>query len=725
MIEINAPITVNDNEITAPITIAETTIDAPIDLRLPGPPGPQGPQGPPGEDGSGGGTVPFENTVEVTYAGLVTLINTDAITAGTFYEITDYRTINDAGGGHVSTGPGERLIVQGTSVNTISAEAFSPAHKKDELKYDITLDGIVSQVSGEWEDNTSVGDDDITITNWQPSSFDMDQEPILDDDFYIYAETDAGDEIEYEASGLGSDFTITDLGGGLYRITDLGGSIDFTDPDYNYMEANFNTKIVSRNGYITYRKDTEKNISANYDFRNCRYARYLVDVSGVAAYDSGTTYNANIPVLRNNHIYVSMAGNNHNNDPASKPTMWCLALKNIATEYYSGQNSIKIGGRYLNRRDDQFVLLHTFSKKLTSPTFEFNTDKAANVDIFEEGNVFIFENQYMAVEDVTLKRGVKDNTFCGQIKKFDAGFDTDRCVLGRDGSINDVTVDQRLYGVTIGGYWQFSSIGKLSSVNCNTMAYSDVREVSNSLFSHLTRAKMGYANFDLRLYCDDLTLGSNNRQIFISHGNYITIGNSNRNLEFYSFAFSNSSFGDLNRYLRFDGSTVFETSFGTNNGRSGTWLLFHGAVRGLIVGNDCFYLGQSGPFTTTVQNVHLVSNVSRLRITGQFIDCNFGASVSGINCKNCQRVTIGNGTSQITVPNHIYDSTWAAGLNWFVYSGSGNFLKNRVSATHVDFASSTHIMGNYYCDVTARPDGTKRLTYIDDTDNLAVVDVTA
>ena len=672
----------------------------------------------------GGSTVPFDNPTQITYDELIVLINTDAVSVGTFYEITDYQTVNDAGGGHINTGNIEHIIVQGIYSNAVSSRAYSTTHQKDIIEYDIFADGIISDVSGEWEDNESTGDDDIIITNWTSSSFDMNRNPIMDDTFYIYAEDDEGD-VEYEYDGEGDDFTITDLGGGQYRFTDLTGDINFTHPDYNYMEISFRTKMVSRKGYITYRKYPDQNIEAKYDFRNCKFTRFLVDASGLSEWDSAITYNVNAAVIRNGRVYISLAGLNHNQDPASKATYWCIGLRDIATEYYSTIYSIKMGGVYLNRRNDEFVLMPTFAKRINATTYEFNIDKVTDVSIYEEGNVFVIYNDYVTLDNIILQKKTTNNTFFGQVTKFVSGINTQRFTLGKDASINDIVVSQNLNSVTMGSYSQYSVLGRISQTNFGSATYSDIKEVGNCVFSHIVRAKIGYANYYLNMYCDDLTMGGNNRNIFISHGNFITFGNSNRNIEVYSFAFSNCKFGDLNRYMRFNGGTTFETHFGTNNGRNGTWLLFNGTVRGLNVGNDCFYLGQSGPFNTTVQNVELKGNNSRLHISGQFVDCVLGIGAGSITCHNIQRTTIGNGTSQITVPVHIYDCTWAAGLNWFQYTGNGNFLKNRIYATHVDFGNSaTHIMNNYYCDVVDRPDGTHRLTYIDNADNIVVDDVT-
>lgn len=89
------------------------------------------------------------NYIEVTYADLQTAIGASALSAGTFYAITDYQTIYDqpdydiSGNAKVSvatkTGAVTTLIVLATSDSTVSHQAFQPAYPKDRILYDVTF----------------------------------------------------------------------------------------------------------------------------------------------------------------------------------------------------------------------------------------------------------------------------------------------------------------------------------------------------------------------------------------------------------------------------------------------------------------------------------------------------------------------------------------------------------------------------------------------------------
>lgn len=107
--------------------IESTTISATTYLNLPG----------------GGGVI------EVTYSELSTLINTNGLTKGSFYLITDFQTCydqpdfdfngNEITVGNYRQGPIEPLMVFAISESEISLNAFSPQYPNDSIKYDWTF----------------------------------------------------------------------------------------------------------------------------------------------------------------------------------------------------------------------------------------------------------------------------------------------------------------------------------------------------------------------------------------------------------------------------------------------------------------------------------------------------------------------------------------------------------------------------------------------------------
>jgi len=101
-----------------------------------------------------GGTTNFNgggvSVVDVTYAELVTLINTSGLTVGNYYLITNFRTCydqpdyNSEGSpitiGNYKQGPVEPLMVFAIDINAISTTAYQPAYPNDRIQYDWTWD---------------------------------------------------------------------------------------------------------------------------------------------------------------------------------------------------------------------------------------------------------------------------------------------------------------------------------------------------------------------------------------------------------------------------------------------------------------------------------------------------------------------------------------------------------------------------------------------------------
>lgn len=90
--------------------------------------------------------LPLSGYVNVTYSELTTLINTDGLSIGVYYLITDFQTCydqpdfdnsrNPITSGNYKQGPVEPLMVFATSVNTISSEAYQPEYPNDKISYD-------------------------------------------------------------------------------------------------------------------------------------------------------------------------------------------------------------------------------------------------------------------------------------------------------------------------------------------------------------------------------------------------------------------------------------------------------------------------------------------------------------------------------------------------------------------------------------------------------------
>jgi hypothetical protein len=103
------------------------------------------------ESFTGGNYGPGVNAVTitaVTHSQLVNLMNTSSLEPGSFYRITDYRTVHYiqftgnpgnptpyVGGEQINAGPPEQLIVQASGVDSIYPNAMSEAYPVDSISY--------------------------------------------------------------------------------------------------------------------------------------------------------------------------------------------------------------------------------------------------------------------------------------------------------------------------------------------------------------------------------------------------------------------------------------------------------------------------------------------------------------------------------------------------------------------------------------------------------------
>jgi len=87
--------------------------------------------------------------VETTYNQLTASLNTDSLTPGTYYKITDFKTCYDQPNydvngnpitvGNYKTGSVSPIIVFALDSGSLAADAFQPQYPNDNIKYDITF----------------------------------------------------------------------------------------------------------------------------------------------------------------------------------------------------------------------------------------------------------------------------------------------------------------------------------------------------------------------------------------------------------------------------------------------------------------------------------------------------------------------------------------------------------------------------------------------------------
>jgi len=669
---------------------------------------------------------PFIGYIDVTYAQLRDLIDDSTLVPGKWYRITDYRTINDAGMRQVHTAPIEEILVQAITDNQISINAVSQSHINDIIFYDVFDDTIYGNTFIEYEDGVQLTGE-VTISNVTTSTFDLDAEPILNGTFYVASESDSMGDVEYEADGEGTDFTLTEVSPGIWRFTDLTGDACFDDPDYVFIEMEFDYRIASRPGKITYRKCTEKHIEFQFDFRNCRFARALIDVSGVQTWSAGTTYTMNSTVFHNGAIWGSMRDDNVGNTPVTSQDAWCLLLSDIdKTHYASTLDGASYGQAWLPTLTSSIELLPVLGN-LRGGNFEYDDSEAGYINVKGTNIVFCNYTGPPYIYNVLVKREDSEgSSFYGPVQNLICNGRINNVRTGAGVTFNNVKINISLAKCVFSGYMRTAEFNEVSSCGFNNCVLINVEQATNSYIHRGTRISVGGMNHHLRISGYNIFVASYNRYVCLPEADYVDIGNNNYQLHFYpSSSMLYCSFGNSNKYLKFTGHTLRNISFGSNNGRATAFTLFNGNVIGLKVGNDCFYSGTSGPFNT-IQNTILEGNNARLHISSQFVDCRLGIGVCDITCTTLRRVEFGAGTRGITMTgasSAIEDCIFNSGCQNIQNTTPGTFRNNIIRTSNVDFgAAATHAMSNYWCTIISRPDGTKRLTYIDDTDSLVAVD---
>jgi hypothetical protein len=266
--------------------------------------------------------------INVTYTELKAIKTAGTLIPWMRYKITDFASkmfIGNTKNVEITTWDIEELVVLATSENTISNEVKSMQYPQDDIWYDINYNEIISfwywyieQWNSEWQYIINVTwANTFTVTSPSPLVIDA-------DNFNVYWEDDDGNSF-YRYFEDNTERSVDDLGGNVYNVTLINYTGDLTNvltwPNGNgYIE--FDSSYIS--GYakwkIYYRKDNDKNIEMNFDFRTAKSRIWALDVAWKDR-DIGTAYTLNTWVLHNNTIYICIL-NNTWQTPSTSSMYW-------------------------------------------------------------------------------------------------------------------------------------------------------------------------------------------------------------------------------------------------------------------------------------------------------------------------------------------------------------------------------------------------------------------
>lgn len=127
---------------------------------------------------------------------------------------------------------------------------------------------------------------------------------------------------------------------------------------YDFDDVFTEDTSLSRPGKITYRKDTEKNISTYYDFRNVTYRRWRLTSN--KSYDINTTYAKHDFVLDNGYLYRSIRDDNLKQGLTDNN--WWIKFDNTFLIWTSDVNKLSSFAATLNINDISLSLSPSYYK---------------------------------------------------------------------------------------------------------------------------------------------------------------------------------------------------------------------------------------------------------------------------------------------------------------------------------------------------------------------------
>lgn len=253
---------------------------------------------------------------DITYAWLQALKTAGTLIPWRKYKISDFASkmfIGNTNNVELTTWDIEELVVLATSKNTISNEVKSMQYPQDDIWYDIDYTDILSYwywyieqwYSDWWYTINVTWANTFTVASPSPLVIDA-------DNFNVYWEDDDGNDF-YRYFEDNTERSVDDLGGNVYNVTLINYTGDLTNvltwPNGDgYIE--FDSSYISdyAKWKIYHRKDNDKNIEMNFDFRTAKSRIYALDVAWKDR-DIGTAYTLNTWVLYNNYIYICILNN--------------------------------------------------------------------------------------------------------------------------------------------------------------------------------------------------------------------------------------------------------------------------------------------------------------------------------------------------------------------------------------------------------------------------------
>ena len=720
----------------------------------------------------------------ITYSELYSKITSGGLLPGSWYRLTDYKSVNFLNGlqtaidnptpidpnfnpREIYEGDTEVLLLQAITESEISPIGYSERFPNDVVQYDPLVTAISMDLyltnGGDLPNGNTISGFGL---QWDGTNvfFEMPQEypALLGKPFYISFSLNEGDNYfeDYFQSLTTGDITgnydiltiRVENGGTKIILLDLTEQ-DFLDYDEDtlYVESNYILATVL--GQIKRRQDLEKNIDAPFDFRGRKYRRFeceifgnITSISHIASGNTATDEVYNISNYSTDSVQgygaefrVTVSGGSVTSVQIRRPGRLYVNNETFlidGTEIggSTGDDDINITITGVRSNIRYWGIGDVFNGAATTGNYEdyqcFPED-SFNVK-FEYGSADISNDNFVVIGNDFNSNTIGSNFYNNTIGNFynnTIGNNFINNVIG-DSFVNNVIGDSFVNNAIDNGF-SGNTIGNNFSSNVTGNSFFD-NTTGNSFSNNVISGSFFNNRIDNSFYNNTI---SDNYSFFNNR-----IDNNFYNNNFYNTVIGGSGF-NYNTIGNYFSNNVIGNSFFDNT----TGNAFYNNTIGIIFYNNTignyFYNNTIADsiFSNTIGsnffNNTIGSNFFRNAIGDSFVNNTIGSgfvtntigngfnnNTTGISFYNN---TIGNEFNSNTIGNDFNSNTIGNDFRFNTISNTFKFnmIKYQVSSTN--FSSATHVYGDYNCEIFRRSDNTLQLSYINGSNVIQYVAITA
>lgn len=402
--------------------------------------------------------------------------------------------------------------------------------------------------------------------------------------------------------------------------------------------------VTSRPGFITYRKDTDKNNETWYDFRTVLFRRWKISTTLNDSWIAGTNFNQDEMILYNDALYKCTF--DHTSTASFDNTKFIQITNNISTTYYNWDDtSIYIDGIqiYSNTEYQDYLTFDVSDCRNVHIGKPISSDSFNNITLIDS-----FFGTSTFCSDIKIGDGARNMVIKGAY--LNIGNNCQSLLIGRDSgyltiedfvkesSIGFQTRDTRI-GVNSSGVITYSAYNVDIEQRCTSIALTLCNSINIKQRSSDVRIQPSCFNISIGYLCDEIYISSSNSNLNIDNSvtNFNMTGSSNTDL-YIGYSIDDISFLSGNNRLKI-GSNSDNIVIGNNNddtiiGSNCSDITLNDSIIDSIIGNNC-------------SDIEIPSGNQKMRIG-----------------KDCSTLTIGFGCTGLEVGDSSNSLELADGCSW-------------------------------------------------------------